>query len=103
MEDGEDMGVDLADAIATVRADLERAIAEGQGSALAFRAGPIELEFEVAFSSKGTAGGGVKAWVVSAEASGERARAQTHRLKVSLSPVWRADGEDPLIGSVGER
>lgn len=103
MKDGEDVGVDLADAIATVRTELERAIGEGQGSALAFRAGPIELEFEVAFSAKGTAGGGVKAWVVSVEASGERTRGRTHRLKVSLSPVWRDDGADPLIGSVGER
>lgn len=103
MSDGDDIGVDLADAIATVRAELERAIAEGEGSALAFRAGPIELEFEVAFSSKASTGGGVRAWVVSAEASGERARARTHRLKVSLTPVRRADGTEAQIGSTGER
>jgi hypothetical protein len=100
---GDEVGIELADAIATVRAQLERAIDEGERSAIAFRAGPVELEFEVQFSRKATAGGGVKAWVVSADASGEQSSARTHRVTVTLTPVWRADGTEAQIGSVGAR
>jgi hypothetical protein len=49
-DDAGPVGIGLADAIGQVRAELEKAIAEGRGSAVAFRAGPVQLEFEVAFT-----------------------------------------------------
>src|SRR5438552_6612021 len=97
------LGVGLSEAIATVRAELERAIEEGEGSALAFRAGPVEMEFQVSFSKTGSANAGVRAWVVSAGAKGELSSAATHRLKFSLTPVRRSDGRDQIIGDVGTR
>ena len=103
MGDGDMLGVGLSEAIATVRAELERAIEEGEGSALAFRAGPIEMEFQVSFSKTGSAGAGVRAWVVSAETKGELSNSATHRLKLSLTPVRRPDGTDQIIGDVGAR
>ena len=49
-------GVGLADAIATVRAELEQAIATRRGSALDLRAGAVEMEFQVSFSRTATGG-----------------------------------------------
>jgi hypothetical protein len=94
--------VELADAIGEIRRQLTQAITTGKDSPLAFRAGPVELEFEVAFTATGGGEAGVKVWVVSLGAKGERARGTTHRLKVTFTPVDRA-GKDALIGSVGEQ
>jgi hypothetical protein len=93
--------VELAAAIGQVRAQLVKAIEAGADSPLAFRAGPIELEFEVAFSATGGAEAGVHVWVISLGAKGEATHATTNRLKVTLTPVDRA-GNDTLIGSVGD-
>ena len=77
---GEAPGVGLADAIATVRAELEEAITAGKSSPLAFRAGPVEMEFQVSFSRTGTGQAGIKAWVVTAGARGGYGRSP---------PGWR--------------
>lgn len=100
MNDVESAEVELAAAINQVREQLVRAIEDGEDSPIAFRAGPVEMEFEVTFSSTRSGDAGVRVWVVSAGAKGERVRATTHRLKVSLTPVDRI-GKDCLIGSVG--
>jgi Trypsin-co-occurring domain 2 len=103
MSDEDGVAVGLAEAIATVRVELERAIAEGEQSALAFRPGPVEMEFQVTFSKTGSTEAGVRAWVVTAGAKGQLSNSQTHRLRLSLTPLRRVDGGDPLIGSVAER
>ena len=74
----------------------------GKDSALAFRAGPVELEFQVAFEATAAADAGVRVWVISAGAKGEASHSASHRLKVTLTPVGR-QGQDALIGSVGSR
>lgn len=103
MGDEEQVGVGLADAIATVRRELEQATQEGEGSALGFRAGPVELEFQVSFTRTGSTDAGVRAWVISAGAKGELSHATAHTLRLSLSPVRRSDGADQIIGDVGTR
>jgi hypothetical protein len=100
MNDVEPAGVELAAAIGQVREQLARAIEQGKESPVAFRAGPVEMEFEVTFTSTVSGDAGVRVWVVSAGGKGERARGTTHRLKISLTPVDRSGG-DRLIGSVG--
>lgn len=95
-------GVRLSAAIAEVRRELSVAIEEGKDSAVAFRAGPIELEFEVAFDSTAGADASVRVWVVSLGAKGETHWSATNRLKVTLTPVDR-QGKDKLIGSIGTR
>jgi hypothetical protein len=50
----EPIGVGLAEAIGQVRAELERAVEEGEGSSVAFRSGPVELESR--WASPGPAG-----------------------------------------------
>jgi hypothetical protein len=94
--------VRLSDAIAEVRRELSVAIDEGKDSAVAFRAGPIELEFEVAFDTTKGGGASVRVLVMSLGAKGESHRSSTSRLKVTLTPVDR-QGNDRLIGSRGAK
>jgi hypothetical protein len=94
--------VELTAAIQQIRAQLTDAMKQGKGTLLAFRPGPVELEFEVAFSAKGGGEFGVKAYVLSIGAKGEMSKEVTNRVKISLTPV-SPTGDDILIGSVGER
>jgi Trypsin-co-occurring domain 2 len=100
--DAEPVGVGLADAISQVRMELERAIEEGAQSAVAFRAGPVDLEFEVAFTRTGGVAGGFQLSVLSLGAKRERSSSATHTVKVTLTPVDR-EGRDKLIGDVEQR
>jgi hypothetical protein len=95
-------GVGLADAIGQVRAELEHAIKDGEESPVAFRAGPVEMEFEVAFTRAGGVSGGFQLSVLSFGAKGEKSTAVTHRVKVALTPADR-EGRDMLIGDTGPR
>jgi Trypsin-co-occurring domain 2 len=101
-DDNDLIGVGLAEAIDQVRTELEQAIKDGERSAVAFRAGPVELEFEVAFAKTASAQGGLQLSVLSFGAKGERSSTATHRVKVALTPVDR-QGRDKLIGDVGKR
>lgn len=98
----EPVGIGLAEAIGQVRAELERATKEGASSAVAFRPGPVELEFEVAFARTGGVNGGLQLSVLSFGAKRERSSTSTHRVRVALTPVDRA-GNDVLIGDVETR
>jgi hypothetical protein len=102
MDDEHTPQVGLSDAIGQVRAELERAIQAGRESPVAFRAGPVELEFQVAFEATASVDGGVRVWVLSAGAKGEATRSTSHRLKVTLTPTDR-QGNDTLIGSIGSK
>ncbi len=95
-------GVGLADAIGQVRTQLEQAIKDGEESPVAFRAGPVEMEFEVAFTRTGGVSGGFQLSVLSFGAKGEKSTAATHRVKVALTPADR-EGRDVLIGDTGPR
>ena len=101
-DDTDPVGVGLADAINQVRAELEQAIKDGQGSPVAFRAGPVELEFEVAFTKTGGVNGGFQLSVLSLGAKHEKTAGTTHRVKVALTPADR-EGQDMLIGDTGPR
>ncbi len=94
--------VELTTAIQEIRSQLADAMEKGKGSALTFRPGPVELEFDVAFSATGGGEFGVKAYVLSIGAKGEVSREVTNRVKLTLNPVGPA-GEDILIGSVGDK
>jgi|HubBroStandDraft_6_1064221.scaffolds.fasta_scaffold474359_2 hypothetical protein len=95
-------GVGLADAIGQVRAELEQAIKDGEKSPVAFRAGPVEMEFEVAFTRTGGVSGGFQLSVLSFGAKRDKSSAATHRVKVELTPADR-EGRDVLIGDTGPR
>jgi hypothetical protein len=96
-----DLGVGLAEAVEQVRAELEEAIKRGADSAVAFEAGPVEIEFDVAFTASGGGDASFRVWVVNVAARGDVARTSSNRLKIVLQPVDRATGNKALIGSLG--
>ena len=102
MDESQGLDVPLSTAIAEVRRELAKAIEEGRDSPVAFRAGPVELEFSVAFERTAGAEAGVRVWVVSVGAKGEIRQSETNKLKVTLTPVGRS-GEDQLIGSTASK
>jgi len=101
-DDASPPGIGLADAIGQVRVELERAIKEGGNSAIAFRSGPVELEFEVAFARTAGVQGGFQLSVLSFGAKRDHSSTATHRVKVALTPVDR-QGHDKLIGDIGTK
>src|SRR3954451_8580757 len=92
--------VPLSAAIGEVRRELAKAIEEGRDSPVAFRAGPVELEFTVAFDRTVGGDAGVRVWVLSIGTRAEATRTETNRLKVTLTPVDR-HGRYRLKGSTG--
>jgi Trypsin-co-occurring domain 2 len=100
--DGDTVGIGLAEAIGQVRTELEQAIKDGEQSGVAFRAGPVELEFEVAFTRTGGMQGGFQLSVLSLGAKRDHSSTTTHTVNVKLTPVDR-QGHDKLIGDIGSR
>src|ERR1035437_2869204 len=84
----------LADTIAAVRRELSSALAAGPGQPAQFRAGPVELEFEIAVTCTGSGQAGVHLSVLTLGAQSGPARATTQRIKVMLQPLDQATGKD---------
>ncbi|WP_070020131.1 trypco2 family protein [Streptomyces nanshensis] len=76
--------MELSEAIKAVREGLEAAQRDGAGSDLRFRVKDVVLDLGIELRKTSSAGGSMKAFVVSGEARGERSTAQTHRMTVSL-------------------
>ncbi|MEW1549276.1 trypco2 family protein [Streptomyces tsukubensis] len=90
--------IDLADAVDAVRAQLITAAARGNGSAVQFQVGDVELEFTVELRRDTTAGGRVKAWVVDAGADRAHGSTSTHRVALTLRPQDPRTGGSWLVG-----
>jgi hypothetical protein len=96
----EDPGIGLAAAIKLVRSELQQAMEDGQSSPLAFTAGPVQLEFEIVFTKGKEGGGGIQAWVVSADFKGSKSTSTTNRMSISLTPIDRATGKDAIVSGL---
>lgn len=94
------VGVGLAEAIATVRSELAKAMTEGEGKGVHFNTDSVEIELEVAFTSGGDLGGGVHVGVVEFGVKGTLERASTNRITLSLSPKT-SDGRPLSLSDVG--
>jgi Trypsin-co-occurring domain 2 len=92
--------IELADAVAVVRAELLEAAARGAGGEVGFAVGPIELEFAVELRADARARAGFAAWVLTAEAEAQAGRTSTHRVRLTLRPT-RGDGGDVWIAAAG--
>jgi NTP-dependent ternary system trypsin peptidase co-occuring protein len=75
---------ELSEAIKAVRAGLAAAQQEGDGCPIRFTVTDITLDLGLELRHVASGGGGVKAFVVSADARDERSRTATHRLTVTL-------------------
>lgn len=89
--------VELAEAIQAVREQLIAAQAAGRRSGaadeLTFGVGTVSIEFTGQVTKTAGASGGVKFWVVNAEAKGEHATSASQKVTVQLTPV-SPDGTD---------
>ncbi len=95
--------VPLGEAIKALRSELLQAMTDAEDEELRFALGPVELEFKLATTTEASAGGGVRFWVINADAKGARAREDAHTLRVTLTPVHASKvkdgGADVLVTS----
>lgn len=89
----------LSDTIAAVRRELSGALAVGQGQLAQFRAGPVELEFEIAVTCTGDGQAGVRLSVLTLDSQSALAGATTQRIKVTLQPPARNGLESPVLAA----
>lgn len=94
-------GTELSEAIKAVRSGLAAAQQDGETSAIRFTVKEITLDLGIELRQATSAGGGVRAFVVSADARGEQARTATHRMTVTLQVAQGEDGNDLPIGDTG--
>ncbi|MFI6337954.1 trypco2 family protein [Streptomyces sp. NPDC050535] len=86
-------GIDLADAIASVRDQLIEAATRATDQPVTFEVGAIEMEFALELRKEAAGSGKVRAWVVEAGADVSRATSRTHRVAFTLTPRdARTDG-----------
>ncbi|MCF3105462.1 hypothetical protein IPZ58_28295 [Streptomyces roseoverticillatus] len=90
---------ELSEAIRAVRGGLVAAQDEGADSPIRFTVKEVVLDLGLELRHAATASGGVKAFVVSADAKGERAKTATHRMTITLEVASDDAGRDRLIGS----
>lgn len=92
--------VELADAIGVVREQLVAAQLAGRrvvaGQVLTFAVGKVSVEFSGEVKKVAGGRGGVKFWVVTADAKGEWSRAATHKVSIELIPQ-RPDGSSFVV------
>ena len=82
--------VELAEAIDVVREQLLEAQQAGQRSAagkqLSFAVGKVTIEFAGEVKKTVGGSGGIKFWVVTADAKAEQARGASHKVTIELTP-----------------
>jgi len=92
--------VELSDAIGVVREQLVAAQLAGRrvvaGRVLTFGVGKVSVEFSGELRTVRGGGGGVKFWVLSADAKAERTTGAGHKVTVELIPRG-PDGETFVI------
>lgn len=79
--------IELAEVIAQLRTELDRARAAAAGETLRFELGPIELEVAVALEMVGGAEAKVRFWVVEIGGDARAASTSTQRIKLTLHPA----------------
>jgi Trypsin-co-occurring domain 2 len=79
-----DTAIPLAELVAALRQELVLAIAQGQGQAVQFTLGDIELELNVGVSRQATAQGGVQFWVFTLGANASATASTTHTIRLTL-------------------
>src|SRR5687767_9088666 len=82
--------IPLADAIAALRLQLQRAREEGENEALRFEVGPVEVEFKGVVEREASAGGKIGFMIFGlgseATAAGKLGDARTQTIKITLTP-----------------
>jgi hypothetical protein len=90
--------IGLVEAIRAVRMQLKEATVIANSEDIQFEVEQLELEFSVELKRDAKIKGGIKAWVVSAEAEQGEADSRAHKVKVTLRPENKATGESVMVG-----
>ncbi|MFB7665733.1 trypco2 family protein [Kitasatospora sp. NPDC056138] len=91
--------IELADAIEAVRQQLLDATARGAGQEIRFEVGTVQLDFDVELKRDARAKGGIRTWVLSAEAEAGAAHRLSHRVSVTLTPRNARTGAGVEVGN----
>ncbi|MFG3285980.1 trypco2 family protein [Streptomyces sp. NPDC048111] len=91
-------GIELADAIESVRDQLTEAAARATGP-LVFELGAIQMEFTLELRKEVKGGAKVRAWVVDAGADAGRLTGRTHKVSFTLTPQAAAGGAAWRVGN----
>lgn len=92
----EDSKFGLADCLKELRQDLITTVDDGKGEDLKFIVDDIALELQIVASTGGKGGGGVKWWILSAEASAEISNSVTQKLALKLKVVGKDGNPVPM-------
>jgi hypothetical protein len=94
--------IDLAEAIQQLRAQLVKAVEEGEGEELRFGLEAIELELQVAVTKEAGGKAGFKLCVFNAEGEGKVARESLQKVKLVLKPEDK-EGRKTMVSGSGPR
>jgi Trypsin-co-occurring domain 2 len=96
---GSGAAVELAEAIESLRAQLEAARHLAPPGSLRFEVGPVELEFQVELVSGAEISGGAKFYVLSAGGRQNTEHRTTHSVRLTLTPRDPAGGPLEVSGT----
>lgn len=94
----EDSKFGLADCLNELRSDLAATMQAGKGQDIKFLVEDISLDLQIVASTEASGGGGVKWWILSAEASAEKASSVTQKLSLKLKVVNSIGESIPMGG-----
>lgn len=82
-----EFGMGLAEALETLRGELESSARSGREKSMKFRLQDVKLELTLVASNKVAGGGGIKWLLLNAEASGEINEAVTQKLTLTMDVI----------------
>ena len=90
----------LADAIAELRAEIDRAKRDGEGKDVRFAAKAIEVELSIDFGWSAEVNAGAPKWIpfIDLAAKGAGSEKSLHKIKVTLEIDAQGDSTKGLIG-----
>ncbi|GII86068.1 hypothetical protein Ssi03_40580 [Sphaerisporangium siamense] len=98
--------LELSTVIKELRTELTKAMKSADGEQLQFGVGPIELEVTMAVTREASLNGKVKFWVLETGADAKMSDAQTHRVKLTLTPEVKGSTKEedrsPYISGLGQ-
>lgn len=80
-------GIELASFIRQLRAELNEAIADGEGERLRFQLGPVDLSLAITVTNEAQPGAKIRFWVIEAGADAKFSRETVQEIKLQLTPV----------------
>ena len=89
-------GIDLADAIEALRAELENAWRKGLGGRIRFRLEPVELTVQAGITRAGKGTAGIKWHVLTLGGERSREEVTTQTLTLRLDPILYSRGGEPF-------